>query len=128
MKFLLLLLGVLKFGKLATTGATMLVSLAVYASVWGWRYALGFIVLLFTHEMGHVLAARQRGLAVGAPTFVPFVGAWITLKDNPPDAETGAYVAVAGPFIGTLAAFSAYALARELDSQLLLAVAYSGFF
>ena len=70
-KILLLLLSGAKLGKLLTTGGTMLVSLVVYAFVFGWRYAAGFVALLFAHEMGHYLAARQRGLAVGAPTFSP---------------------------------------------------------
>ncbi len=106
----------------------MLISLIAYGAIWGWRYALGFILLLFAHEMGHFLAARQRGLDVGAPAFIPFVGAWIALKEQPIDAETEAYVAVAGPFVGTLAAFAVYFAARTYDSSLLLAVAYSGFF
>ena len=95
MKLVILLLGALKFGKLATTGGTMLVPLAVYAGLWGWRFALGFLVLLLAHELGHFFAARQRGLDVGAPTFIPFVGAWIAMKARPVDAETEAYVAVA---------------------------------
>ncbi len=56
--------------------------IAVYAWIYGWRYAVGFVALLFVHEMGHFVAARQRGLKVGAPTFIPFVGAWIELKEN----------------------------------------------
>jgi Zn-dependent protease len=127
-KLLVLLIGFLKLGKVAATGGTMLLSLAVYASLYGWRYAAGFIGLLFTHEMGHYLAARQRGLAVGAPTFIPFVGAWIQLKEQPMNVETEAYVAAAGPFVGTLAATAVYFWARETDSRLWLAVAYSGFF
>jgi Zn-dependent protease len=87
-KLLFLLLSGLKFGKLLTTGGTMLISLVVYAWMFGWRYAAGFIVLLFVHEMGHFIAARQRGLNVGAPTFIPFLGAWIEMKDMPHDAET----------------------------------------
>jgi Zn-dependent protease len=65
------------------SAGTMVLSLAVYALFYGWRYAVGFIALLFVHEMGHYLAARQRGLNVGLPTFIPFVGAWIELKDQP---------------------------------------------
>ena len=128
MKLLLLLLGGAKFGKLLTTGGTMLISLGVYALIWGWRYAAGFIALLFCHEMGHYLAARQRGLAVGAPTFIPFVGAWIDLKEQPMNAETEAYVAMAGPLAGTLASLACYFLARSEGSDLLLAISYSGFF
>lgn len=127
-KLLFLVFGALKFGKIATTGGTMLLSLALYATVFGWPYAAGFIALLFAHEMGHFLAARQRGLNVGAPTFIPFVGAYIELKDQPMDSETEAYVAFAGPLVGTVAAFFCYFWAQAEDSRLLLAVAYSGFF
>jgi Zn-dependent protease len=123
-----LLLSGLKWGKLATTGGTMLLSLGAYAMVWGWRYAAGLIVLLFVHEMGHYVAARQCGLNVGAPTFIPFVGAWIELKDQPHDAEVEAYVAMAGPLIGSIGALAVYYAGRELDSNLLLAIASAGLF
>ena len=125
--FLLLFSG-LKWGKLATSGGSMLLSLLIYATIWGWRYAAGFIALLFAHEMGHYIAARQRGLDVGAPAFIPFVGAWIALKDQPVDVETEAYVAIAGPVVGTIAALAVYLWARSEDSGLLLAIAYSGLF
>jgi len=127
-KLLLLLFSGLKFGKLLTTGGTMLLSVVVYAFIWGWRYAVGFVALMFVHEMGHFIAARQRGLAVGAPTFIPFVGAWIQLKDQPHDAETEAYVGMGGPLIGTLGALACYFVARDQHIDWLLAVAYSGFF
>jgi len=125
---LFFLLSGLKWGKVATTGGTMLLSLAIYATIWGWRYAAGFIWLLFVHEMGHYVAARQRGLAVGAPTFIPFVGAWITLKEQPVDVETEAYVAMAGPFVGTIGALAVYLWGRSSDSGVLLAIAYAGLF
>ncbi|HYL72067.1 MAG TPA: site-2 protease family protein [Candidatus Dormibacteraeota bacterium] len=128
MKLLLLLLKGLKFGKLLGTAGTMLLSVVVYAWVFGWWYAVGFVALLFVHEMGHYLAARRRGLAVGAPTFIPFVGAWIQLKDLPHDAETEAYVGMAGPLLGSVGALACFYLARSTGSPLLLALAYSGFF
>lgn len=128
MKLLLLLLSAGKLGKLLTTGGTMLVSVVAYAFVFGWRYAAGFVGLIFVHEMGHYLAARQRGLAVGAPTFIPFVGAWIELKDQPRDAETEAWIGFAGPLLGSIAALGCYFAARESGSRLLLALAYAGFF
>jgi Zn-dependent protease len=127
-KLLMLLLSGVKLGKLFTTGGTMLLSLVAYAFIWGWRYAAGFVVLLFVHEMGHYLAARQRGLAVGAPTFIPFVGAWIELKEMPHDAETEAYVGLAGPLVGSVGALLCYFAARDLQADWLLAVAYAGFF
>ena len=125
---LALLLGALKLGKVGGTLITMLVSLAVYGALYGWRFALGFIGLIFAHEMGHFVAARQRGLPVSAPTFIPFVGAWIELKDQPMDVETEAYVAAAGPFVGTVATTLVYFWGSHSESSLLLAIAYSGFF
>jgi len=127
-KLLLLLLSGAKLGKLLTTGGSMLVSVVLYAFVFGWRYAVGFVALLFIHEMGHYIAARQRGLAVGAPTFIPFIGAWVELKDLPHDAETEAYVGLGGPLLGTVGALACYFVARNEGSTWLLAVAYSGFF
>jgi Zn-dependent protease len=125
---LLLGLSAFKFSKLAVTGGTMLISLAIYATIWGWRYAAGFIGLMFVHELGHYIAARQRGLAVGVPTFIPFVGAWIALKDKPLDVKTEAYVAMAGPLVGTVGAAVVYLWARSSDNPLLLAIAYAGLF
>src|ERR1700756_5094574 len=128
MKLLIILLSSLKWGKLATTAGTMVISLAVYASLWSWRFAAGFIALLFLHELGHYIAARQCHLDVGAPTFIPFVGAWINLKEQPMNVETEAYIAMAGPFAGTVASFLVFFWARETNSSLLLAVSYTGFF
>ncbi len=128
MKLLLLLFGALKFGKLLPAVATMLLSIGVYAAMFGWQYAVGFVALLLIHEMGHYVAARHRGLDVGLPTFIPFVGAWVELKDLPHDAETEAYVGMAGPLVGSAGALACFYLARDQGSSLLLALAYSGFF
>jgi len=127
-KLLLLLFSGLKFGKLLASGGSMLISLVVYAFIYGWRYAAGFIALLFVHEMGHYVAARYKGLDVGAPTFIPFVGAWIELKDLPHDAQTEAFVGLGGPLLGTAGATVVYLMARSYGIDWLLAVAYSGFF
>jgi len=105
----------------------MILSMLVYSLTFGWRYAVGFVLLIFFHEMGHYLAARNKGLDVGAPMFIPFVGAWIQLKDMSHNVHTEAYVGFAGPLAGTLAAIGCYWIARETNSQLMLALAYSGF-
>ena len=128
MKFLLLLFTALKFGKLLPAVLTMAISVGVYAMMFGWWYAAGFVALIFIHEMGHYIAARRRGLNVGLPTFIPFVGAWVELKDLPHDAETEAYVGIAGPLLGTVAALGCFYLARNTGSAMLLALAYAGFF
>jgi Zn-dependent protease len=127
-KLLLLLLKGAKLGKILLTSGTMLLSVLAYSLVFGWPYAVGFVLLIFVHEMGHYIAARQRGLDVGAPTFIPFVGAWIQLKDMPHDAETEAYIGLAGPLAGSLGALACYYAGRYYDSNLLLALSYAGFF
>jgi Zn-dependent protease len=127
MKTLLALLAGAKFGKVLLTSGTMLLSVITYSFIFGWWYAVGFVGLIFCHEMGHFLAARQRGLDVGAPTFIPFVGAWIQLKEQPMDVETEAYVAMAGPVVGTIAAMGCFYAADFLHSPLLRALAYAGF-
>jgi Zn-dependent protease len=127
MKLLLLLLSSAKLGKLLTTGGSMLLSVLVYGWFFGWPYAVGFVGLLLVHELGHYLAARQRGLDVGAPTFIPFVGAWIELKAQPMNVETEAHIALAGPLAGTAAAVACYFYARAGGGPLFYALAYAGF-
>src|SRR5204862_2660569 len=61
-----------KFGKVAlllltkakflTTSLSMLVSVAAYSLIWGWRFAAGFVALLFVHEMGHCVRMPRAGV------------------------------------------------------------------
>jgi len=127
LKILLLVLNAGKLGKILLTSGTMILSVLAYALMFGFPYAVGFVLLIFVHEMGHYFAARQKGLDVGAPTFIPFVGAWIDLKERPMNVATEAYIAIAGPVAGTIGALVCYYLARMEESTLLLALAYSGF-
>ncbi|HEY5993472.1 MAG TPA: site-2 protease family protein [Gallionellaceae bacterium] len=126
-KLLVWLFAAGKLGMMLKTGGIMLISVFAYALVYGWWYAVGFVLLIFFHEMGHYFAARNRGLDVGLPMFIPFVGAWVTLKDMPHNAHTEAYVGFAGPLAGTLASIACYWIARTTDSHLMLALAYAGF-
>jgi Zn-dependent protease len=126
-KALLALMMAGKLGKVLFSAGSMLLSLAIYAQLFGWKYAAGFVLLLLVHEMGHYIAARQRGLDVGLPTFIPFVGAWINLKDQKLDAETAAFVGMAGPLLGSTGAFVVYLAALQFQLAWLLAIAYAGF-
>ena len=127
-KLLLGLLAAGKLGKVLLTGGTMILSVFAYALIYGIWYAVGFVLLIFVHEMGHFLAARQRGLNVGWPTFIPFVGAWIELKDQPHDVETEAWIGLAGPLLGSIGALACYYAWKVTDAPLMLALAYAGFF
>jgi len=97
-----ILLPILKFGlPMLKTGGSMLLTIGIYAISWGWQYALGFVLLIFVHECGHLVAARRVGLKVGAPVFIPFMGAFIALKEAPPDAWIEAQVGI-GLIMGTM--------------------------
>jgi Zn-dependent protease len=116
----------LKFGKFAATIISMFVMIWVYATQFGWWYAAGFVILIAVHESGHVLAARGAGLKVSMPIFIPFIGAFISMKQQPTNARTEAIVAAGGPVVGSIGAFACLALGIALNSQLFLALAYTG--
>jgi Zn-dependent protease len=106
----------------------MLVSIGAYALLWGWQFAVGFVLLLLVHELGHVAEAKRQGLPVSAPMFIPFLGALITLKQLPDNAWAEAKVAIAGPVVGGLGTAAVWGLGEYLDSDLLIALAFTGFF
>ena len=120
-KFLGFLAGVLKFKTLAT----MLLSIGAYAIEWGWLFALGFVLLMFVHEMGHAIAMRAEGIPAGAPVFIPFVGAFIAMHGQPRDAAVEARVAIAGPVVGSLAAWAVLGAGLALEQRLLLALGHT---
>src|SRR5438105_4852556 len=128
-KFKALLIPVLKFFPvLLKTGGTMLLTIWLYAQTWGWWYAFGFVLLIFVHECGHLLAARRIGLKVGAPVFIPFMGAFIALKEAPPNAWIEAQVGIGGALLGTLGAGACFLIGVFTGNPLFLALAYAGFF
>ncbi len=124
LKGLLLLLPKIK---ILSTSGTMLVSVAAYALIWGWRFALGFVLLLFVHEMGHVIQLRREGIPASAPMFIPFIGAFVAMKEMPKDAAAEARVGLAGPVLGSVACLVPLAIYWAGASELFLALAYVGF-
>jgi len=127
MKILLALLFAGKLGKVLLSGGTMFLSMLVYAQFYGWPFAVGFVLLILVHELGHFISARQHGLDVGAPVFIPFVGAWIALKDARLDPTVEAQVALAGPMLGSIAAFACYLWALDGHGHIYMALAQAGF-
>eukprot|EP01012_Entosiphon_sulcatum_P039738 TRINITY_DN5277_c0_g1_i1.p2 TRINITY_DN5277_c0_g1~~TRINITY_DN5277_c0_g1_i1.p2 ORF type:complete len:318 (+),score=28.05 TRINITY_DN5277_c0_g1_i1:24-956(+) len=107
--------------------ASIFISSAAYAYVFGWAYGAGIVALICIHELGHYLAMRYCLLRVGKVVFLPFVGAWIEMKDQRVDARTQAFVALAGPTLGSFGAFLFLVAANITGSTLLLAVAQMGF-
>ena len=114
--------------KAVTTLGTMFVSIAAYALAFGWPFAVGFVLLLFVHEMGHVFQLRREGVDASAPIFIPFVGAVISVKSLGEDAAAEARVGLAGPILGSAATLIPFAIWLATGSDLWRALAYVGFF
>jgi Zn-dependent protease len=110
------------------TGGTMILSIAAYAMMFGWSFAAGFVLLIFVHECGHLLAAKKLGLKVSAPMFIPFMGALITLREAPRNAWVEAQIGIGGPLLGSLGAALCIPLFHMTENPLFLALAYTGFF
>jgi Zn-dependent protease len=125
---------IVKFGglllklKVVTTGVSMVVSIAAYAWIWGLPFAVGFVVLIFVHEIGHVIELRRQGVPASAPLFIPFLGAVIGMKELPDDAWKEARVALAGPILGSVGAAAFWVAGEASGSELLVALAFVGFF
>jgi Zn-dependent protease len=128
-KLKLLVIPLVKFLPiLLKTGGTMLLSIWAYAMAWGWMFALGFVLLIFVHECGHLVVARFFGLKVGAPVFIPFMGALIALKEAPKDAWVEAWVGIGGPLLGTAGAVACEVLFVFTGNPMFRGLAFSGFF
>jgi Zn-dependent protease len=113
----------------AKTGGSMLLSIFAYswAFDWGWPMATAIVFLIFVHEMGHVVAAWILGMPVTAPLFIPFIGASITMKENPRDAWTEALMAYGGPFAGCIGSWIALFVAIHIDANWLIGAASLSF-
>ena len=106
----------------------MLVSIAAYSLIWGWRFAAGFVLLLLVHELGHVFQLRREGIPASAPMFIPFLGAAVAMKEMPKDAAAEARVGLAGPVLGSLGALVPLGLYALTGEDLFKALAFMGFF
>ena len=118
----LLLLGLTK----ASTLFSMLLSLGVYWTVWGWKFALGLVLSIYVHEMGHVVALRHFGIKATAPMFIPGVGAVIRSRQHPANPREDAVIGLAGPIYGLGAAVASYVIFLATGMPIFAAVAKVG--
>jgi Zn-dependent protease len=95
----------------------------LYWLVFGWKFALGFTITIFIHEMGHYVAVKKRGLKVDMPMFLPGLGAYVRWYGMGFSREDLAEIALAGPFFGLLAALGCWGLFWETKSPLFLVLA-----
>ncbi len=125
---LVVLVGVvLKFGVFILKFFGVFLAVGGYALIWGWRFGVGFVLLILAHELGHYIEARRAGLNPQLPVFIPFVGAYVALRNMRFDPWVNARVSLAGPVAGGIAAAGCLVAAVALDSDLLRALAYAGF-
>jgi hypothetical protein len=117
----LLLLGLTKLSTLAS----MLAFFAVYWSLFGWRFALGFVMSIYIHEMGHVMALRKYNIAASAPMFIPFFGAFVRMKQYPGNVGEDARVGLAGPIYGLGSAVVAWLAAITTGLPVWYAIAHT---
>ncbi|MBV9690077.1 MAG: site-2 protease family protein [Ktedonobacteraceae bacterium] len=127
--FLLNLKWLLFIAKFGFAGITALASIVVYSLFFGWPFAIGLVILLFLHEMGHALVMKLKGVPIGGLIFIPMLGAAITMRQMPQNARDEAEVGIAGPFAGAIASSACLAIAKLYPSySIWAALAYFGFF
>jgi Zn-dependent protease len=118
----------IKFGAFTFKFFGLFISIGAYALIWGWKFGVGIVVMIVVHELGHFAEARRQGLEVSLPRFIPFLGAYVLIKNSPLNPMRNAQVALAGPAAGALAAAVCWGIGSETNSSLLHALAYAGFF
>ena len=117
----LLLFGFTKLGSLLSMLATM----GLYWTVWGWPFAVGFVLAIYVHEIGHVSALARYGIKASAPMFIPGIAAFVRGQAPLHGDRENAIVALAGPLWGLLAAVGAYGLYFATGSPVLAAIAHA---
>lgn len=116
----------LKWTKFGGTFITMMVSLGAYAAIYGWKFGVALVYLIFVHEMGHLVAAKRKGIATSPAFFIPFVGALISMKERPKDAATEAYLAYGGPLAGLISFLPAVVLYEMTEEPFWALVVFMG--
>jgi Zn-dependent protease len=122
------LLVLLPKAKVLTTSVSMLVSVGAYALIWGLKFAVGFVALLFIHELGHYIQLRREGVKPTGMVFIPFLGAAVGTRSLGGSALAEARVGLAGPIVGSLATAALIPIALATDDDFWRALAFTGFF
>jgi Zn-dependent protease len=117
----------LKFGVFFLKFFGIFIAVGGYTLIWGWRFAVGFVLLILVHELGHYVEAKLQGLDPQLPVFIPFLGAYVALRNSRFDPWVNARVSLAGPIAGGAAALVCLVVGQSIESDLWLALAYTGF-
>ena len=117
----------IKFGVVFAKFASIFVAVGGYALLWGWQFGVGIVLLILVHELGHYVEARRLGFSPALPVFIPFLGAYVAIRDARLNPWQHAKIALAGPMLGGLGAAAVWAVGEANGSRVLQALGYTGF-
>jgi Zn-dependent protease len=115
-----------KFSFVLVKFSSIFIAVWLYSLFFGWKFAVGFVLLILLHESGHYIEAKREGLHPKLPVFVPFLGAYVQYTRGNPWQT--ARVALAGPILGGVAALVCFLIGSSQNSDLFRALGYTGFF
>ena len=122
----------LKFVKIGPTVISMIIAFGIYLLFFGPWFALGVVLLILVHEMGHLLFSYLEGVPMSLPVFLGPFGAFTQIRGPVRDARQEAIIALGGPLVGTVAAILLYLFATTMQpgttQAFLFALAYFGCF
>jgi Zn-dependent protease len=119
---------VVKFGFAFAKFASIFIAVGGYALLWGWRFGVGIVLLILVHELGHFVEARRRGFNASWPVFIPFLGAYVAIRDARMNPWQSFWISAAGPLAGGAGATAVWAIGEQQGSRLFQALGYFGFF
>jgi Zn-dependent protease len=118
---------IIKFGFAFAKFASIFVAVGGYALIWGWKFAIGFVALIFVHELGHFVEARRRGFNASWPVFLPFIGAYVSIRDARMSPWQSFWISISGPLWGSAGAAVVWGIGEQQSSGFLQALGYVGF-
>lgn len=114
-------------GSFSSSISSIIITILGYSAVFGFKFALGIVLLIFVHEMGHVLAGRLIGIKLEAPTFIPFAGAIIRMNPKDESLRASTIIGIGGPILGTIGAIACHLMYLYTNNSILLELTYIGY-
>jgi Zn-dependent protease len=118
---------VIKLLKPFLSAITMLLSMMAYSFAYGIIVGVGLTLLIFLHELGHVIALHHQGHKLRLPVFIPFVGA-VIFSPRFDNRDKEAYVGIGGPLLGTVTSFLPLIIYFLTSNPIYVHLAYIGIF
>ncbi len=100
--------------------------IALYVSIFGWRYGVGISVCILIHEMGHFVDIKRRGLPAEMPVFLPGFGAYVRWTSLGVTRRQIAQISLAGPLAGWITAAGCFLIYAQTGDPLWAALARTG--